>query len=267
MQKIIVAGLLPVQNQEVARRYGKQFDIRFITTDSSPAAWERAGKSQFEHVFLTTKFISHCHQEAFPRDKVIYVNGSLSAMCRELEKHIPLSRRDVLPPLPPEEEKEHSAPTTNIMLDFAHRNGLLEDPVVETPVPIAHQVFDLLARRAVGSTLSPKELTKLLGLPDNEVDCVNTAMAKAQTKGYLERASRGVYRITDKTTNVGDIKGTRKQRNPAVRLDAKDPVLRLEATITNLLELVEMLKKTNKFDITQVSNKVLYAEVARRNTK
>jgi hypothetical protein len=93
-------------------------------------------------------------------------------------------------------------------------------------------------------------------------------MAKAAIRGYLARPAKGVYEIIAKTADIEKLKGNRKLRNaPKGRGALKDPVAALEEIAVALVAAIQALKDQPKFDITNVPNKELYSEVARRNTK
>lgn len=248
--RLLVAGLLPVQNQQIAKRYGTRADLRFITTDAGPAAWYRAMGRGFDRVLLAVKFVSHEHEATVPRDKLVRVNGSLTAMCREIEKLVP---------------PEHEQPT------------ITEEPPVtpkqpDTTKPVYAVVCEAIASRTPGVTFSVAEFADALGEPKG---AVNAALATLAKKGLLDRKSRGSYAANHQSERA-PATVTRQKRPKTYKKGKRKPdfvglYMHIVDTMADLMEDVRLLgqlvPKEPSRDLSEYSERALWKELARRKDK
>lgn len=80
---IAIVGLLPKQ-QRIVESWG--VTARFLHPNEDTPASVGAACSCAERCYVMVKFMSHKHADHLPRDRVVFVNGGLSALRRALTR-------------------------------------------------------------------------------------------------------------------------------------------------------------------------------------
>lgn len=260
--KLVIAGLLPIQQSELRQEYGKHADLRFMDNQQDAGSWKRTLQTAvYDRAVLNTRFMSHAQLQAFPREKRIIVNGGLSAMRHELDKLLPEAR---------------SAPKTAMAMAFvAAAAPPVEEPVNE-PEPTPSEIKDaslpvnarvhnyILSTYASHPTYTTEDLVQKLG---GTSTAVNQALFQAHHAGYLDRPKKGFYSPNARTPELANTGTTRKAPTPRrveQPADKRSPIEHLEEIALSLIGAIEELKK-QKLDLSQVGQVELIQELARRN--
>lgn len=85
--RVCIGGLIPRQERVIEASCPDGVELRFVSSDVSPAQWARVAKN-CDHTIVVTKFVSHKHTDALHAAKVPYIimaSGGTGALTAAIE--------------------------------------------------------------------------------------------------------------------------------------------------------------------------------------
>lgn len=267
MLNILIAGLLPVHNQELLRGFGSRGNLRFITTDASAAQWGRTVNStKFDKVIVATRFVSHKHYDHVPRAKLVYANGGMSSVRRLLDEMLPTV-------VNAEPAKATTKPAQTTSPPELPMTVPTETPATEprTKPTVFAVVAAAVAIRTPGVPFTVEECAKAIGEPK---PAVNAALVTLRKKGYLDAVGRGKYAanvLSEEAAKLGQgrarpkayTKGKLPKSASLADLLAEGKIL-ADALIDLLGQIANVKPEKPSVDLSVVPERALWDELSRR---